>query len=80
MQQLALDLFSDHIDPITCPHRGGFAIAGVSRCWAHEGTFTNCTKSICGQPPTCCYTPLDNSAEAKARRLEWMKRNKMEES
>ena len=74
MKQLALDL-SARTDPVACPHREPF-IDGVDRCMAHEDTFVNCARSVCGQPPSCAWEPLDNGAEAVARRLAWLEENK----
>ena len=70
--QMALDL-QDSTDPLTCQHRIPTGLSGISQCAAHDMTFVDCMKSVCGEPPKCCYEPLDNSAEAVARRLEWMK-------
>ena len=35
--------------------------------------YTNCNRSVAGDPPRCVYEPLDNSDEAVARRMRWMK-------
>ena len=75
MQQMAIDL-QDRTDPPTCQHRVPTGLDGISQCAAHDMTFVDCMKSVCGEPPKCCYEPLDNSAEAVERRLEWMRRHK----
>ena len=70
--QLTLDLAPDRTDPRTCPHRADFALQGVWRCMAHDGTFVSCGVGHFGEPPMCSYEEPDNSPEAVARRLEWM--------
>ena len=72
--QMALDL-QDRADPPTCPHRMPTGLDGISQCAAHDMTYVGCMKSVCGEPPRCSYEPIDNSAEAVARRLEWMRRH-----
>lgn len=77
--QTSLALFDDDvIDPITCPHRLDFPLPHVSRCMAHDGTFVNCTKDVCGDGPMCCYVELDNSPEARERRLKWIEKHGLE--
>ena len=73
--QMALDL-QDGIDPPTCQHRVPTGLDGISQCAAHDMTFVDCMKSVCGEPPKCCYEPLDNGAKAVERRLEWMRRHR----
>ena len=72
--QMALDL-QDRADPLTCPHRVPTGLDGISQCAAHDMTYVGCMKSVCGEPPRCSYEPIDNSAEAVKRRLEWMRRH-----
>lgn len=74
MQQLTLAI-DDRTDPMTCPHRADFALPDTWRCMAHDGTFVHCGVGHFGEPPTCSYEEPDNSTEAVARRLEWMRRN-----
>ena len=73
--QMALDL-QDRTDPLTCPHRADFDMPNTWRCMAHDGTFVHCAVGKYGEPPMCYFEPIDNSAEAVARRLEWMRRHK----
>lgn len=70
--QMVLDLQSG-TDPLTCQHRIPTELDGIDRCAEHDMTFVGCTKSLCGEPPRCCYEPLDNSAEAVERRKRWMR-------
>ena len=73
--QLTLDLEPDRTDPLTCPNRADFALPGVWRCMAHEGTFVHCAAGSFGEPPMCSYEEPDNSPEAMERRLRWMEEN-----
>ena len=61
-------------DPTTCPHRRDTGIGGIWRC-EREGMYVNCGKTICGEPPHCCFDPFDNSDEAMERRKKWMEEN-----
>lgn len=70
--QLALDI-DTRTDPLTCPHCADFALPDTWRCMAHDGTFVSCGIGHFGEPPTCSYEEPDNSPEAVARRLEWMR-------
>ena len=72
--QLTLNI-ETHTDPLTCPHRVPTRLDGISRCAAHDMTFVGCARSVCGEPPRCCYEPLDNGAEAVERRKRWMRRH-----
>jgi len=74
-EQLTIDL-DDRIDPRTCPHRVPYELDGIFRCAAHDMAFVNCLREVCGEPPHCCFEPLDNGEEAVARRLEWMRKHK----
>jgi hypothetical protein len=49
-------------------------ICGIWRC-ERENMFVNCGKTICGDPPHCCFDPFDNSDEAMERRKRWMEDN-----
>jgi hypothetical protein len=70
-----MELFGrpDRIDPTTCEYRVDTEIPNVSRCLRANGTYVGCTRSVCGEPPRCAVEPLDNGADAVARRLEWMR-------
>ena len=65
-------------DPRTCPHREPYPLDGIWRCAAHDGCFVSCMRETCGEPPHCCFEPLDNSAGAVARRKRWMAEHKSE--
>jgi len=78
--QLALDLWpeTEHTDPRACQHREPYPLDGIWRCTAHDGCFVSCMREVCGEPPRCCFEPLDNSAAAVARRKRWMEEHKNE--
>lgn len=76
--QLTLDL-PELIDPLTCHHRQYVEGIDQSICLRNGGkTYVTCHKPFCGEPPHCSWDEPDNSPEAKARRLEWMKKHKEE--
>jgi hypothetical protein len=77
MTQLTLDLFTERINPITCPHAQPLLdLPKIVFCHHPDGGwYTNCQKSVCGQEPQCALEKPDNSPQAVARRLEWMREN-----
>lgn len=60
-------------DPMTCGHAARSLDDGRVLCALHGEVWTNCRESVCGEEPQCAWEPADNSREAVARRLEWMK-------
>ena len=77
MEQLGLDLGAAYPDPATCPH--GTYHPSIDRTLCTKGgreTWVACHRGICGEPPMCVDAPLDNSPQAVARRLEWMRENR----
>lgn len=71
--QMTLDLPSLLV-PSTCQHRED--VPSIDKAICHRDgkeTYTTCHKGICGDPPQCVWDEPDNSPEAVARRLEWMK-------
>ena len=77
MEQLTLPI---PVDPGTCPYKEDMPSIGRVLCHKDgRNTFTNCTESVCGEPPMCAWEEPDNSKEAKSRRLEWMRTHKEDE-
>lgn len=68
-----LELFNERSEVgEECAYFGGY-LAGYVRCMrGATPTATNCNESICGEPPHCVFSPIDNSDAACQRRLEWM--------
>ena len=62
------------IDPTTCEYKRDTGIGGIWRC-TRENMYVNCGKTICGEPPHCCFDPFDNSDEAMERRKRWTEEN-----
>jgi hypothetical protein len=52
--------YHEDIDRVACTKTSGIIWVG-------------CHAGLCGDAPHCIYDPLDNSDEACARRLAWMK-------
>lgn len=76
--QLQLDLTA-HVDPATCKHREDVPCIGRVLCHKDgKEIYTNCTEGLCGEPPRCAWEEPDNSPEAVARRLKWIKEHKEE--
>ena len=74
--QLTLDLAPDRTDPATCPH--GTYHASIDRTLCRKDgrkLWVECNRPHWGEPPTCADVLPDNSPEAVARRMEWMRRN-----
>lgn len=74
---MSLDLFGEADRPIgeACPHCSGI-LAGFVRCTLPSTpTYVACHRSVWGQPPRCAYLPVDNSDEARRRRIEWLAEN-----
>lgn len=67
---------SGEMDPLRCPHvteRG--VIEGKVYCGLHDA-WVECQEGHWGEPPRCALDEPDNSDEAKARRVAWMRENK----
>lgn len=63
------------MDPLRCPHvteRG--VIEGKVYCGLHDA-WVECQESHWGEPPRCAWDEPDNSDEAKARRVAWVREN-----
>lgn len=76
--QMTLDLPSLLV-PSTCQHRED--VPSIGRVLCHKDgmeIYTNCTSGLCGEPPRCVWDEPDNSPEAVARRLKWVKEHKEE--
>lgn len=73
--QTSLDLL-ERTDPMTCPLGTYYPEIDRVLCTRNGKVWTNCRASLCGEPPMCAYDEPDNSPEAVARRLEWMKHEK----
>ena len=59
------------IGPLTCPHTGARVDDHV--LCMERGTWVECQTSHWGEPPMCAYEEPDNSDEAKARRVKWIR-------
>lgn len=60
--------------PLACQHASeGFG--NHTFCKLHR-TWVECQTSHWGEPPMCAYVEPDNSDEAMAARLEWVKGHK----
>ena len=76
MFQLTLDL-PPMLTPETCQYRED--VTNIDRVLCHRNgtdTYVECHKSFCGEPPHCSWDEPDNSPDACAKRLEWMKNHK----
>ena len=76
--QLTLDL-PELTDPLTCQHRQ--YVESIDRTICRKDgriTYTTCHRGLCGEKPHCVWDEPDNSPEAMARRLEWMRTHKEE--
>lgn len=62
-------------NPLICEHWHKPFYEGSLNCCTKTGDIvvTGCDRSLCGEPPHCVYEPKDNSPEARARRVQWMK-------
>ena len=80
MLQLALEL-TIGADPLACQHAEPRPEIDKTIC-RKDGreVWTECHKGHWGEPPTCAWEEPDNSPEAVARRLEWMKNNEEKET
>lgn len=90
MEQMTIPVFDDTCDdtresveaarrnPFACPHliRTVYSVRqGLVLCGKKDtATYANCHESICGELPHCVWEPFDNSAEAVARRLAFMRK------
>lgn len=73
-EQLVIDLFGTNLEP-GCTFIGKQSFCG--HVWCEKGHFwTECTTSICGDPPMCAFDEPDNSPEAVKRRLDWIRAHK----
>lgn len=73
MQQMQLDIDGAR-EPLACVHR--HFERSINHAWCDRGggmTYTDCGMPFCGGLAQCAYEPLDNSPEACARRVEWMR-------
>ncbi len=66
----------DKQNPLECPYDTGERFENHLVCNRNgHRVWVNCQTSVCGEPPMCVWEEPDNSPEAKARRVEWMKRH-----
>lgn len=72
MQQLCIEFEQG---PMTCEHRQSVPEIGRVWCGLH-GVWTACGMPICGEIAGCAYDEPDNSQEACARRLQWLRDHK----
>lgn len=64
------------IDPLTCKFASpAERIDGHVLCVEHN-CFVECQTPHWGEPPMCAYEEPDNSDEAKAWRVAWMREHK----
>lgn len=70
MEQLAIDFKQEKA--FVCGHR--HYDSGIAHVWCdlHE-VWTNCGLPLCGEVVGCAYDEPDNSLEARARRVAWLK-------
>lgn len=62
-------------NPQSCPFMTGRTSYPHIECvYTGRPVWVDCTRSAFGEEPRCSYAPLDNSDEARGRRLEWMAR------
>ena len=67
---------NEYPDPRNCPHKTGMRVGDHYECaYGGRPVWVNCGTSFCGEPPICRFAPLDNSHEAMARRVEWLRAN-----
>lgn len=60
-------------DPMSCPFMTGKTSYPHIECvYTGRPVWVDCTRSAFGEDPVCSYAPVDNSDEARARRLEWV--------
>lgn len=63
----------DFPDPNDCPYMTGKRVANHIECvFAERLVWVDCTTPFCGEPPICRFAPIDNSDEARSKRLEWL--------
>jgi hypothetical protein len=68
----------EYPDPLTCPYRTGKTVGEHCECtYSGKSVWVSCSVSICGEPPVCSYAPVDNSPEAMARRVGWMRESEV---
>lgn len=62
-------LFELAVDPLSCMHREE---RHTDYCILH-GCYTSCGRGHFGEPPKCSFEEPDNSPQACARRLGWIR-------
>ena len=74
MKQLAIE-FGCQL-PLVCEHRHW--VPAIDRVWCDKGAgvWTMCGTLLCGEIVGCAYDEPDNSPEACARRVEWLRDHK----
>ena len=79
MRQMTIDELPIRLVPDDCPYREDVPSIGHVLCHKDgKEVYTDCTKSMCGDPPHCAWEEPDNSPEAKRRRVDWMRKHKEE--
>lgn len=72
MEQLCIEFEQG---PLSCEHRHFVPIVGRVWCDLHD-VWTLCHVPFCGEMLGCAYDEPDNSQEACARRLQWLRDHK----
>lgn len=67
--------YAGDIDPFDCLHATSKRVGEHILCDANggSGVWVNCQTSCFGEPPCCRLMEPDNSDEARARRVAWMR-------
>ena len=63
----------DYPNPNDCPFMTGKRVSNHIECaFSDKVVWVDCTTPFCGEEPVCRFAPIDNSDEARNRRLAWL--------
>lgn len=63
----------DWPDPFDCQHMTGKQVGNHFECiYSGRPVWVDCRTPFCGEDARCRYAPVDNSEQARERRIKWL--------